>query len=669
MNNLKNKSCLLTADTLMQRAILLGDKKAQCLALTIKTRHYSATQNLEEMKNAVDELKKKGRETGLLQYYYYGWNMLITAYLNNHRHITAMDMSKKMLSEAKKDKHPYGIYTSLLTAGNIYHIRQEYNVAAQKYLEAYNYVNSHMEHFNNTSIAKILALEYINIKKYDEAERMLKEWEKMSMQPNKMKDVYTVKCMIDFEKGDYDKFNKDYATLQQYAQKDNSSIKKQEHSLVKFYKTLVDKDFSKAQTLIDNIRTKDSTIIHKRQEMLYEHTGDYKKAYEYRKKIALLDYEERTRISTTDIAEMSSQLDVLKVEDEAKQLLLENQRLQLNNTELALNNANLELEKLNSRQEKENIKHQNESLKQKNKELELIRKSVIQAQEKAELEKKNEQIRTTNRIIIVALLLCMTFGIWMWHTNRQRKKMNRIITAQNKKLIEANEKVKAADKMKNAFLQNISHEIRTPMNAVVGFAQILTMPGMDISDEEKEDLRDRVMHNSELLTTLINDLLDFSMIERGKLQINKTTVKVNQLLQSTLASVTHRCPNGIKLYYTSNLTDEETIFTDGKRLQQVLINFLTNSCKNTTKGEIHLHCEKADYDMLRFSVTDTGIGIPEDKIDTIFQRFEKLDNFKQGTGLGLNICQMIAHLLDGSIWIDKEYTMGARFVFDLPQNG
>lgn len=241
---------------------------------------------------------------------------------------------------------------------------------------------------------------------------------------------------------------------------------------------------------------------------------------------------------------------------------------------------------MNSRQEKENIKHQNESLIQKNKELELIRKSVIQAQEKAELEKKNEQIRTTNRIIIVALLVCMTFGIWMWHTNRQRKKMNRIITRQNKKLTEANEQVKAADKMKNAFLQNISHEIRTPMNAVVGFAQILTMPGMDISDEEKEDLRDRVMHNSELLTTLINDLLDFSMIERGKLQINKTTVKVNQLLQSTLASVTHRCPNGVKLYYTSNLTDEETIFTDGKRLQQVLINFLTNSCKNTDRKSV-----------------------------------------------------------------------------------
>lgn len=204
---------------------------------------------------------------------------------------------------------------------------------------------------------------------------------------------------------------------------------------------------------------------------------------------------------------------------------------------------------------------------------------------------------------------------------------------------------------------------------MVGFAQILTMPGMDISDEEKEDLRDRILHNSELLTTLINDLLDFSIIERGKLQINKTTVKINPLMQSTLASVAHRCPNGVKLYYTSKLADEETIFTDGKRLQQVLINFLTNSCKNTTKGEIHLHCEKADYDILRFSVTDTGIGIPEDKIDTIFQRFEKLDNFKQGTGLGLNICQMIAHLLDGSIWIDKEYTTGARFVFDLPQNG
>lgn len=667
-NNLKNASCLLTADTLMQQAMLIGDKKAQCLALTIKTRHYSTTRNLEEMGKAVTELKKKARETGLLQYYYYGWNNFITAYLNNDRYIKAMEMSKQMFAEAKKDKHPYGIYISLLTAGNIYHVRQEYNVAAQKYQEAYDFVSTHREHFNNVSIAPRLAKEYIQIQKYDEAEQVLREWERTGLDRSKTQEMYIIKCIIDFENGNYSQFKKDFATMEKYAN-GNKSSNLAGSSLVLFYNALSDKDYVKAQAMIDKLNTKDSATIYKRQEILYEHTGNYKKAHEFSKKRARLGYKEKTRIASADIAEMSTQIDMLKVEDKAQKLQLENQQLQLNNTALALNNANLEIEKINSIHEKEKIQHQNVALKLKNKELELRRKNEIQEQKRAELEKNNQQIRTTNRVVMAALLLCLTFGIWMWWNNRQRKRMNRIITKQNKNLKEANERVKAADKMKTAFLQNISHEIRTPMNAVVGFAQVLTMPGIEISDEEKEDLRRRILQNSELLTTLINDLLDFSMIERGKLQINKNSIKVNTLMHNALESVAHRCPNGVKLYFTSRLTDEETIFTDEKRMLQVLINFLSNSCKNTTNGKIHLHCEKSGRQNLKFSVTDTGIGIPKDKIDTIFQRFEKLDSFKQGTGLGLNICQMIAHHLDGSIWIDKEYTAGARFFFELPQNG
>lgn len=666
-NNLKNASCLLTADTLMQQAMLIGDKKAQCLALTIKTRHYSTTRNLEEMDKAVTELKKKARETGLLQYYYYAWNNFITAYLNNDRYIKAMEMSKQMFAEAKKDKHPYGIYISLLTAGNIYHVRQEYNVAAQKYQEAYDFVSTHKEHFNNVSIASRLAREYIQIQKYDEAEQVLREWERTGLDRSKTQEMYTIKCIIDFEKGNYSQFKKDFATMQKYAGGKNTDLKSS--SLVMFYNALSDKDYAKAQAMTDNLKTNDSSLIYRRHEILYEHAGDYRKAYEYSRKRAQLGYNEKTRIASADIAEMSTLINMLKIEDEAKRLQLENQQLQLNNTALALNNANLEIEKMNSIHERDKMQHQNVELKLRNKDLELRRNNAIQEQKRAELEKNNQRIRTTNRVVMAAMLLCLTFGIWMWWNNRQKKRMNRIITRQNKTLTEANERVKAADNMKTAFLQNISHEIRTPMNAIVGFAQVLTMPGMEISDEEKEDLRERILHNSDLLTTLINDLLDFSMIERGKLQINRKLIKVNTLLHNALASVSHRCPNGVKMHFTSSLADEETIFTDEKRLLQVLINFLTNSCKNTTNGEIHLHCEKSGRQKLKFSVTDTGIGIPKDKIDTIFQRFEKLDSFKQGTGLGLNICQMIAHHLDGSIWIDKEYTAGARFVFELPQNG
>ena len=134
-----------------------------------------------------------------------------------------------------------------------------------------------------------------------------------------------------------------------------------------------------------------------------------------------------------------------------------------------------------------------------------------------------------------------------------------------------------------------------------------------------------------------------------------------------LSSVTHRKPGEVELHYTSDVADDFSILTDEKRLQQVLINFLTNAEKHTEEGEIHLHCSASENPgKITFSVTDTGPGIPADKQDTIFERFEKLDEFKQGSGLGLNICRLIADRLNGEVKIDKNYTKGARFLFILP---
>ena len=362
-------------------------------------------------------------------------------------------------------------------------------------------MSTHREHFNNASIAPRLAKEYIQIQKYDEAEQVLREWERTGLDRPKTQEMYIIKCIIDFEKGNYSQFKKDFATMQKYADGKNPDLPSS--SLVMFYNALSDKDYTKAQAMTDNLKTNDSSVIYRRHEILNEHAGDYRKAYEYSRKRAQLGYKEKTRIASADIAEMSTLINMLKIEDEAKRLQLENQQLQLNNTALALNNANLEIEKMNSIHEREKIQHQNVALKLRNKDLELRRNNAIQEQKRAELEKNNQQIRTTNRVVMAAMLLCLTFGIWMWWNNRQRKRMNRIITRQNQTLTEANERVKAADNMKTAFLQNISHEIRTPMNAIVGFAQVLSMPGMEISDEEKEDLRERILHNSDLLTTLI----------------------------------------------------------------------------------------------------------------------------------------------------------------------
>ncbi len=134
-----------------------------------------------------------------------------------------------------------------------------------------------------------------------------------------------------------------------------------------------------------------------------------------------------------------------------------------------------------------------------------------------------------------------------------------------------------------------------------------------------------------------------------------------------ISTVAHRKPESVKLYFTSEVDDDYRITTDANRLRQVLINFLTNAEKNTEQGEIHLYCSISENPgKVTFSVTDTGTGIPEDKVEMIFERFKKLDEFKQGTGLGLNICRIIADRLHGEVKLDKSYTNGARFLFILP---
>ena len=247
------------------------------------------------------------------------------------------------------------------------------------------------------------------------------------------------------------------------------------------------------------------------------------------------------------------------------------------------------------------------------------------------------------------------------------KNMIKKLQKKNEELTVARDLAEQADKMKTFFIQNMSHEIRTPLNAIVGFSQLLSDPELPLGDEEKKEFRSLVLHNSELLTTLINDVLDLSSLESGKYTMNLAPYPCNEMCRVILSTVTHRKPEDVNLYFTTEVSDDFEIVTDEQRTRQVLINFLTNAEKHTEKGEIHLHCSITENPgKITFSVTDTGSGIPVDQMDSVFERFKKLDEFKQGTGLGLNICRAIADRLNGEVKIDKTYTNGARFLFILP---
>ena len=254
----------------------------------------------------------------------------------------------------------------------------------------------------------------------------------------------------------------------------------------------------------------------------------------------------------------------------------------------------------------------------------------------------------------------------MLYLHRKRK-VNLELCHKNEELSEARDQAEAANKAKSIFLQNMSHEIRTPLNSIVGFSQLITSPDTNLSQEERQDFCHLIQHNSDLLLTLVGDILSAAELESNRYTMKIAPHSCNKLCREAITTVEHRKPEGVQLYYTSEVDDCYELSTDGQRVCQILINFLTNAEKHTTQGEIRLHCSLTEHPgYVTFSVTDTGTGIPPEYSETIFERFEKADNFEQGTGLGLNICRLIAERLKGKVLLDKEYKEGARFVFVLP---
>lgn len=270
-------------------------------------------------------------------------------------------------------------------------------------------------------------------------------------------------------------------------------------------------------------------------------------------------------------------------------------------------------------------------------------------------------------ITVTVLFVILTLSLIVSLSLLRRSKLLRVeLVKQGKKLLIAKENAETANKMKSRFIANISHEIRTPLNAVLGFSQVLISDEVELSPEEKKLYGELIMANSDLLLKLINDVLDISKIDAGKMQFNLEKVDAVTLIQTAAMSATANKSPNIEIYAKTDL-DSMMIETDRNRLMQVISNLLNNAKKCTDSGSITVSLEKIpDKDMISISVTDTGCGIPKEKAEVVFERFKKLDSFRQGTGLGLSICKAIVEQLGGKIWVDTSYTDGARFTFTHP---
>lgn len=658
--NTDNGSCLLTADTLFRQAEKLHDTKAQCLALVINVIYNYNIKDQQNLLKAVNRLKAFSRKTGYTQYYYYATGNYINFLGNAGDMRKALDYANATYKEAEKENNHYGIYSSLRAISNIYFGRQEFNIAKQRYLETIKYGDTHLKNENSAMLYGRIALCCIELGQYAEAEKYATIGLEQSQIKSTRDFINLILCNAKFYTSSTEDFIKFYKSIRSDFTYRNIANRTLTTTLKLLY-LIANKEFDTAKSELD--RSERSPLLY---ATLYEYMGNYEKALEYREMSFKKNQEFRQRIQAQDIAAQEAQIVQFR--------LSENKKLsELRNTQLATINSSLELEQLQAKVRASYISTQHDSLEYRNSELENSRMRAImernrianlKAEKDAHASSVRLQIIITSSILL--LVIAIIIVIYRAKMGRKIKHLNESLTAQHSSLENARKQAEEADKMKTIFLQNMSHEVRTPLNAIVGFSQIIADDD-GISEEERLDFAKRIEENSDIVQNIINSILDLTSIESGHYKMLMSSTNVIEMCNNAIAEVSGQIIPGVELKLDTDISADFCIVTDRRRVVEVLIALLSNAAKNTEHGHISLQCSVSEENnLIAFAVTDTGTGIPADKTDDIFDRFYKLDEFKQGVGLGLTICKAIAEKLNGRIYVDTGYNEGTRMVFEIP---
>lgn len=266
----------------------------------------------------------------------------------------------------------------------------------------------------------------------------------------------------------------------------------------------------------------------------------------------------------------------------------------------------------------------------------------------------------------VIVLLAVALGLIIWRHLTRRRYQARLVK-KNKELEIALDHAQESDRMKTAFIEHVSHEIRTPLNVITGFVQIISNSAYELDDEERDQMMNDISKNTMEITNIVNELLEMAQDESIAHYECNDDVRLNQLCQSVINQTTLLSDGRIEVTFNSQLNNQYVLRTNRQALNKILSQLLKNAVKFTEKGMVELKIrERIANGGIEFSITDTGVGIAEEHQEKIFERFYKVDPFKQGLGLGLTMSRRIAELLGGTLDIDKEYKKGARFVLVLP---
>jgi signal transduction histidine kinase len=656
---------LSIADTMFYVSGKVRDVKAQCMALMVKCDYYYKREDIPNLKRSLNIIYNFSRKTPYTRYYFHSWSMLINYYLRHREYNTVLSELQQFQKKAYELNDDYAIGISFVKLGDTYSVQGQYDLAITQYQKGIDYYLER-EDTKKQAVEMYLKMSTNYFCKQDYhksiecANYYYKNWEMKA----ESGDAFLIiacnyYCLNNVAAGDK------YTDL--YLKWANTYSK---HDFGDFYQKLLmyehnmaHKNYKQALRYADGMG--DSVNIYKYKATAYASMGDYANAYncqnryteslrkQYDDKLnkTISEYtaffeNEKLKSEKDVLALKNSSLQVKQLQSAQQMLQLDRQRkgLELSNVHLELNNKNLKL--LNQYQEMLKQKAETERLREK------ARSSDIISQ-------KNRSIATLLALVLAIITISSFVYILLRRKVEQQLKREKVAAEQ------AREEAERADRLKTLFLQNMSHEIRTPLNAIVGFSSIMAEQAEELDEKTKADYIGLISNNTDQLTTLINDILDLSSLESGYYKVNYEDVDLNDLCSQAIESVKGREKEGVALRFDAPY-DSLTIRTDHVRTSQVITNFLTNACKYTDEGNITLTYERQDENVV-ISVTDTGRGIDIANADKIFNRFEKLDSFVQGTGIGLNICLRIAQLLHGEVKLDTSYKEGSRFLFIIPR--
>lgn len=612
---------LTASDTLFDMAIRCNDTVMAKIALGAKVDYYYYGQGenrTDSIIAGVNRLKQYARSVGNAELYYWAWAArLVNYYIIQGEYNIALLEAEKMLQEAKGEKKQGSIAECYYALANVYTAKGLVKKSQEFMLKEIDiFENANVFRYNISCQYSDAAKIYIDLGEAEKAPELLKKALKTS------KSTYhevTAKLV--------------YVSLY-LAQGDTAAARKALEECRQMYMG--------------------EPSMKRHIHYLYDVEIDYNwRVGNYNKALSVLDEREtelrKKNNLTTLMALRKTKADILwdmnRKEEAAglyRDFLLEQKKEKERNEEITTSEfaTMLNLQQLNA--------------------------------EKVRLEKisQKKQLQNTRTILFSVLGLLCIVVIFLWQQRKLNAKLHRAknkLDEQNRTLIKAEEELRKAKEvaeqsnwLKTMFIQNMSHEIRTPLNSIVGFSGVL----VDMLDE-KEDIGQYVAlieSNSKLLLKLVGDILDISILD-SEVEIKHNAVDVNACCQASIDAAGASFDPGVKLIFEP-ACDELIINSNYSYIVQVLDNLLGNASKFTHVGSVTLTYEvKKEENQLIFTVTDTGIGIPVEEQERVFERFVKLDNFSQGAGLGLSICRIVAERLGGYLRIDKGYTQGTRVIF------